>query len=345
MALEAGSLGAYELSLIDGSAVATPACKAMFGLGRDVAFSRVSLLAAIAPADRVKAETFLFTGLNSDPVYRLIGEERRLVEIWGRLVLDENGRPVRLAGVTRDITDQVSAKDRFDSLLAGLLRASRLNDLGAMASSLAHELNQPLAAGTNYLSAAERLFASDPDKARDAIAKAGNQFIRTRDIVQRIRGFVGKGMSQQTVEDVEQLCREVLELARIAARHDGVAITLEIPPDLPKVGIDKVQIEQVLFNLLRNAAEAMEQCSSRRITISAERADDMVKLAVADTGPGLAPEIAGNLFRPFQTTKDSGMGVGLSLCRKIVEAQGGKLWHEAGSPGARFVFTLPVAAA
>ena len=341
LALEAGGLGAYEISLLDGSAVATPTCKAMFGLAKSLPFSRVALLGAIHPDDRTKAETFLFTGVNSDPVYRLPGGRR--VEIWGRLILDENGRPSRLAGVTRDITDQVSAKERLDALLAELLHASRLNDLGAMASSLAHELNQPLAAGTNYIKAAERLIAIDPEKARDAIVKAGGQFVRTRDIVQRIRGFVGKGTSQQSPEDVAQICHEVLELARITARHDGTSVHLAIASDLPKVAVDKVQIEQVLFNLLRNAVEAMAHTASRHVTISATHDGEMVRLSVSDTGPGLAPEIAENLFRPFQSTKDGGMGVGLSLCRKIVESQGGKLWHEPGEAGATFVFTLPVA--
>lgn len=345
MALDAGGLGAYEISLVDDRAVATAACKAMFGLAASDSFSRAALIKAIHPDDRAKAETFLFTGINTDPVYRLCGEAERRVEIWGRLMLDENGRPARLTGVTRDITDQVTAKERLDSLLAELLRASRLNDLGAMASSLAHELNQPIAAGSNYLKAAERLIDKNPSQVREILVKTGAQFARIRDIVQRIRGFVGKGLSLQSEEDVEKVCREVLELARVTARHDGVAIDLDIPDGLPKVSIDKVQVEQVLFNLLRNAGEAMAQSQTRRVTISARRDGDMVKLAVADTGPGLDPEIASNLFRPFQTTKDGGMGVGLSLCRKIVESQGGKLWHENGEPGARFLFTLPVAAA
>jgi C4-dicarboxylate-specific signal transduction histidine kinase len=344
MALEAGGLGAYEFSLDDDHAVATPVCKAVFGRRADAPFGRAEMLAALHPDDRAKAESLLFTGINTDPVYRLDGRERR-VEIWGRLVLDENGRPARLTGVARDITDQVSAKERRENVLAELLRLSRLNDLGAMASALAHELNQPLAAGTNYLKAAERLIGKDPDKAVDAITKAAGQFTRTKDIIQRIRGFVGNGSSENTVTDIEQLCRDVLELSHIAARHNGVAIELALAPGLPQVMIDRVQIEQVLLNLLRNAAEALCASEERRITLSATRDGDMVKLAVADTGPGLDPEIAAHLFQPFHTTKDGGMGVGLSLCRKIVEAQGGKLWHEPGDPGASFIFTVPIAAA
>ena len=348
MALEAGGLGAYEIDLVTGKAVATPTCTAIFGYRGETPFSRKDIVAAIHPDDRDKAMTLFSTGINTDPVYRLPGAEReRRVELWGRLVVDESGRSVRLTGVVRDITEQIAAKEKLDDLLAELLRASRLNDLGTMASALAHELNQPLAAGSNYLKAAERLLAKDPDKAVEAMAKAGGQFVRTKEIVQRIRGFVGHGQSARQAEDVEQMLGEILELARITTRHDGVQVSLTVVPGLPKIEIDKVQIQQVLFNLLRNAAEALEDSPVRQIAVTAIAKDGHVELRVSDSGPGLAPEIAEHLFQPFHTSKDGGMGVGLSLCRKIVEGHGGRLWYEgpeiSGAHGATFAFSLPAA--
>jgi signal transduction histidine kinase len=344
MALDAGGLGAFELNLATGEMIATAAAKTLFGADPNAPFSRDDLIAAIHPEDRDAVIRLFETGLGRDEEYRLAEGGRRL-ELRGRMIAGGEGTPVRVTGVVRDVTERDLAKERLESLRSELIRVARLNDLGAMTSALAHELNQPLAAASNYLHAAERLLERDPAQARTAVTKAEAQFVRTKDIIQRIRGFVGQGKSEHVAaEDIERVCHEVLELARMTSRYDGVAMVLKAEAGLPKVEIDKVQIQQVLFNLLRNAIEAMGKSDKRRITIGVHREDNMVKLAVSDTGPGLDPEIAAHLFQPFQTTKEGGMGVGLSLCRKIVESQGGKLWHEPGNPGATFVFTVPVAA-
>jgi C4-dicarboxylate-specific signal transduction histidine kinase len=224
------------------------------------------------------------------------------------------------------------------------MRAARLNDLGAMASALAHELNQPLAAASNYMHAAERLMSKDVNQALSAITKAEAQFVRTKEIIQRIRAFVGQGQNVRTVEDIGPACNEILELATSSAVYSHIAVETDFPAGLPKLEIDKVQIQQVLLNLLRNAFEAMSESSKRHVRVSARENDGMVEVRVADTGPGLAPEIAEHLFRPFHSTKEGGMGVGLSLCRKIVDAHGGKLWHEASDQGAVFAFSIPAAA-
>lgn len=342
MALDAGGLGAWEIELASGEMIATDATKAMLGADPAAPFSSDELLAALHPDDRDAAARLIETGLGHDEEYRTADGKRRL-ELRGRVVLDPSGIPARVTGVVRDVTERYQAKERLESLRAELMRVARLNDLGAMASALAHELNQPLAAASNYLHAAERLMAKDPAQALSAITKAESQFVRTKDIIQRIRGFVGQGHSEHISEDIELVCREVLELARMTTRYDGVAIYLKVETGLAKVSIDKVQIQQVLLNLLRNAVEAMADSELRRITICARREGDMVRLSVADTGPGLDPDIATHLFQPFHTTKEGGMGVGLSLCRKIVESQGGRLWHEPGESGATFVFTVPIA--
>ena len=344
LALDAGGLGAWEWNFATDALLATDACKAIFGRAPAESLTRADILAAIHPDDRAAAARVFEAGLGRDEPYRIPrADGERRIELIGRLVPGAAGQASHVTGVVRDVTDRHRNKERLETLRAELLRVARLNDLGAMASALAHELNQPLAAASNYLHAAERLFARDPAQALGAITKAEAQFVRTKDIIQRIRGFIGQSQAERAPEDIETVCREVLELTRITTRYDGAGLYLDVATGLPPVEIDKVQIQQVLFNLLRNAVEAMADGTTRRVTISATLQDTMVELRVADSGPGLTPDIAAHLFQPFHTTKEGGMGVGLSLCRKIVDSHGGRLWHEVGNPGAVFCFTLPVA--
>ena len=345
LALEIGGMGAWELDIASGDLIATDVCKAIFGRDRQAPFHKSDLLAAIHPDDRAAAAMAL-AAMHSpghDEEFRILHPDgERYVELRGK-AQNGMGLPTRVIGVVRDVTRRHNGRKRLGLLRSELLQVARANDLGAMASALAHELNQPLAAAANYLHAAERLMSRDPDQAQAAIAKAESQFVRTKEIIQRIRGFVGMGRDCRAAEDIAQLCRDVLELGRMVPRYEGIAIALDFTPDLPLVMIDKVQIQQVLFNLLRNAAEAMAGQDQRRITICATPQDGQLVLRVSDNGPGLDADIAAHLFQPFHTTKEGGMGVGLSLCRKIVEAHGGRLWHEAGSPGTVFAFSLPLA--
>ena len=344
MALDAGGLGAWELDLVTGAFQATDACKAIFGHADGFHFEDV--MGAIHPDDRAQARRVFEVGPppSADAEYRIRrGDGERRVELRGRLILDANDMPSRMAGVVRDVTERHHAKERLDGLRSELAHVARLNDLGEMASALAHELNQPLSAASNYMNAAERFVSGgNLDQAQTAIAKAEAQFSRTKAIIQRIRGFAGRAHAARSKEDLSAVIAEVLELARVDPHHKGVTLAVAIEDELPWVEIDKVQIQQVLLNLLRNAFEALEGCDKRAVWIKAQCHDGMVKLTVADTGSGLAPEIARHLFQPFHTTKEGGMGVGLSICRGIVEAHGGKMWSEDG-PGATFCFTVPVA--
>ncbi len=344
IALDAGGMGAWEFNILTGELIATDRCKEIFGRTAAAPFSHEELLDIIHPEDRAQAARLFEAGPDERDEYRIqtsAGERR--IEMRGRVMRDANGEPARVSGVVSDVTERHQVKERLDTLRAELMRAARLNDLGAMASALAHELNQPLAAASNYMHAAERLMDSDADKAKNAISKAEQQFVRTKEIIQRIRSFVGKGQSVRTKEDMGAVCREVIELATSSALYQHIKVKTDFPRDLPPVEIDKVQIQQVLLNLMRNAFEAMSKSETRRLMVSAHRTDGMVEVRVADTGHGLAPEIAENLFRPFHTTKERGMGVGLSRCRKIVEAHSGKMWHEPSPQGAVFGFSVPVA--
>jgi len=346
MALEAGGLGAWELDLVGGTLTTTPACKAMFGREPDEAFSADALLEAIHPDDRVAARRVLSSGPQPslDTEYRILmpgGGEHR-IEMRGRTILDATGRPVMLAGVVRDVTELHRAKERIESLRTEIVRNARLNDLGQMASALAHELNQPLAAAGNYLHAAERLLDKNAAQALAAIGKAEAQFERSKEIIQRIRDFVGNRASARRPEELRATIDEIIELARTNPRWRSIPVAVEIEEGL-KADIDKVQIQQVLLNLLRNAYEAVEPCAGRKVIVSARRIEGRIEIRMRDNGPGLTPEICEHLFQPFHTTKSGGMGVGLSLCRKIVEAHEGRMWHEKVEPGATFCFTVPAA--
>jgi two-component system sensor kinase FixL len=225
---------------------------------------------------------------------------------------------------------------------------SRLTEMGQMASALAHEVNQPLSAATNYLGAGQVLLArgNQPgtERARGVFDKAAEQVERATQLVRRLREFGRKGGSERHPEPIGKLIDEATALALIGARDSGIQVQLRIAPELPEVVVDRIQVQQVIVNLIRNAVEAMES-ERRELTVSA--APDGVggvAIRVADTGPGLAPEVAERLFEPFVTTKPQGMGIGLSICRSIVEAHGGKLHAEPNPEGGTvFAFSLPTA--
>jgi two-component system, LuxR family, sensor kinase FixL len=249
-------------------------------------------------------------------------------------------------GFVRDLTERQQTEARLQELQSELVHISRLTALGEMASALAHELNQPLSAIANYMKGSRRLLEDRPDEQsvmiRDAIDKAAEQSLRAGQIIRRLRDFVARGESERRVESVSKLIEEASALALVGAKDSGVRVRFNLDPSLGRVLVDKVQIQQVLLNLMRNAIEAMEQSDRRDLTISTEPGeDDTIIIKVADTGLGIAPEIASQLFQPFITTKAHGMGVGLSISRTIIEAHGGQISAEANANGGTvFRFTL-----
>jgi two-component system sensor kinase FixL len=247
----------------------------------------------------------------------------------------------------RDVTERQQTHNRMQELQAELSHVSRLNEMGQMASALAHEINQPLTAATNYFEAGRRLSARGDaaalERAGASFENAAAQVARATQIVRRLRDFVGKGDGARRGESVGRLIAEASALALIGAKDSGVRVEMQIAAGLPDVLADKIAVQQVIVNLIRNAVEAMEGCARRELTLGAEPdGDGMISISIADTGPGIATEIAERLFRPFVTTKPQGMGVGLSICRSIVEAHGGTLAAAAnGAGGATFRFTIP----
>jgi len=288
--------------------------------------------------------------------------ERRIIGI-GRVVVGErrdgstfpmelsvgemkSGKDRYFTGFIRDLSERQKTESRLQELQSELVHISRLTAMGEMASTLAHELNQPLSAISNYLKGSRRLIDAQTDERstmmRDALDKAAEQAIRAGQIIRRLRDFVARGESERRVESITKLVEEASALALVGAKDQAIRVRFRFDPLVDLVLADKIQIQQVLLNLMRNAVEAMHDSAKRELLLAAAPADsDMIRVTVADTGSGIAPEIVAQLFQPFITTKQQGMGVGLSICRTIVESHGGKI--AASTPatgGTRFSFTL-----
>lgn len=334
----------------------------LFGYSHDeVAGRNVSILMPSPYREQHDAyiERYLSTG------------ERRIIGI-GRIVVgqrkDGSTFPMHLTvgelrtgdrhhftGFIRDLTDQQITESRLKELQSEVTHMSRFTALGEMASTLAHEINQPLTAISNYLKGSQRILqrldgklgSEDAAVLREAIGKAADQALRAGQIIRRLREFVSRGESERTIESLPKLIEDASTLALVGARENGIEVVFRLDPDATEVLADRIQIQQVLVNLIRNAIEALiEAAPPRRLEIvTAPVEGDLVEVSVADTAAGLAPEVARSLFQPFVTTKRKGMGLGLSICRTIVEAHGGKISVDRRDGGGTvFRFTLRGAA-
>lgn len=252
-------------------------------------------------------------------------------------------------GFIRDLTRRQEADVRLEELQAELAHVSRISAMGTMATSLAHELNQPLTAVANYVEAARDLLAEPTLETiavvRDALDDAAKQSVRAGQIVRRLRDFIARGESDKRIESLRSLIAEANALALVGVKELGVDVRVEIGTDVDTVLVDRVQIQQVLVNLIRNAIEALAESANRMLEIAAVRLDaDTVQVSVIDSGWGIDSEVASRLFQPFTSTKDGGMGLGLSICQTIIEAHGGRIWLDEDAGGhTAFRFTLVAA--
>jgi len=251
-------------------------------------------------------------------------------------------------GFIRDLTERQESEAKLEQARNELTRLARVNELGEMASTLAHELNQPLSAIANYVQGCRRLLERLDDeyatRMRGALEETAKQALRAGDIIRHLREFVTRGDTERGPEDIKKLVEEAGALALVGSRERGIKSVFEFGLEHNIVIADRVQIQQVLINLMRNAMEAMRDSKVKELTVTTRPApDDRLEIEVADTGPGIADDIAPRLFQPFVTSKANGMGVGLSISRRIIESHGGELTvrrNEAG--GATFTFTLPL---
>lgn len=251
-------------------------------------------------------------------------------------------------GFCRDLTERHKAETRIQEQQQELLHMARFTALGEMASTLAHEINQPLTAITNYLKGSRRLLEKSTDDnapmLREAVEKAADQALRAGDVIRHLRDFVARGESERQVERLPAVIEEASSLALVGAREIDMRVSYKLDPAAELVLTDRIQIQQVLLNLMRNAVEAMQGAPRRELCVTTVARDDgMAEVSVIDTGTGLAPEVSTQLFQPFVTTKKQGMGVGLSICRTIIESHGGHIWAEAmPAGGTAFRFTLRI---
>jgi len=303
----------------------SPAAERLFGYGSaEVVGQNVKML--MPPPYRDAHDGYLARYMRTG--------ERRIIGI-GRIVVGQrkNGEtfPMELGvgefaspsgnfftGFVRDLTDRQEAERRIEDLQTELLHASRLSVMGQMASTMAHELNQPLTAVTNYLEAGRHLIATGaapPERIADLMQKAVAQAQRAGEVIRQLRQFVSKGETERHTQNLNQLVEEALALGLVGARQLGVRVLLELDHELPPVIVDPVQIQQVVLNLVRNAVEAMEEVERRELTVATQAIGDEIEATVADTGPGIAPALADRLFQPFVTTKKTGMGLGRSAAR------------------------------
>ena len=250
-------------------------------------------------------------------------------------------------GFIRDLTERQVTQRRLHDLQAELAHVARVTAMGTLATALAHELNQPLTAIANYVETARDLLHDPNDKVlevvRDALNECAAQSVRAGQIVRRLRDYISRGEVDRKPESLKQLISEASVLAMIGAGELGVEIEVRLEPTCDDVLVDRIQIQQVILNLVRNAFEAMDDSPNRRVRISSCReASGSIRVTIADSGPGLEPELAGKLFQPFNSTKTQGMGLGLSICHTIIGGHAGRIWSDTSDMGGTaFHFTLP----
>jgi two-component system sensor kinase FixL len=241
-------------------------------------------------------------------------------------------------GIIHDLTSRNATTRRMQDLQSELLHVSRLSAMGQMTAAIAHELNQPLTAILNYINAARRTVAAidheQCGRVAELIEKAAEQTSRAGQIIRQLRDFVEKRETARVEADLNTVIEEAINLAAVHSADANVKLEVMLEPSLPLVRIDEIQVQQVVINLVRNSIEAMQHMARRELRISTRAdGDDGVEVIVSDTGPGLPQEVSSRLFHPFVTTKEKGMGIGLSICRSIIEAHDGRIWATPNEKG------------
>lgn len=237
----------------------------------------------------------------------------------------------RFVGMLRDLTDTKAAEERTLRQHQEMIKASRLTTMGEMAAAMAHEINQPLAAITNYASASIRMLKNGSENLEDvkkALENIDAQAHRAGEIIRRLRNFVRPENINLEVVNIASVIDEIRPLAELDARANNIKLTIDVPRDLPEIIADQLQIQQVILNLLRNGVDAMKDAipEDRQLRMNAYcSASDEIRIDIVDRGPGVPEDVKDNLFDPFFSTKSDGMGMGLAICQTIAKAHSGKL--------------------
>jgi two-component system sensor kinase FixL len=366
------ALATYELGILDydprtGRAVYSRELEHIAGVAPGALGDSVQNWFALKPAedrerthDEIAADASIHKP-QSPHAIRIRRADGDMRELHGvrRYVYADDGQLQRVIGIYMDVTEQLrdraalAARDsRLREMQSELADVSRLSAMGEMAAALAHELNQPLTAIGNSVGAIgmvlERTEGPLEPQARERLLRAAKhseaQAVRAGEIVRRLREFIVRGEADSRVENLNSLIADAVALAMPNPLARDVTVVQQFAPEATTVLADRIQIQQVLVNLIRNSLEAMrDDLGSRVLTIRTLGKGVMAEIVVEDTGPGIAEEVAARLFSPFVSTKSNGMGVGLSICRRIVEAHGGAMWSApATGGGAEIHFTLPL---
>lgn len=250
-------------------------------------------------------------------------------------------------GIIRDITTRVQAQQEAHEIRERLAHVTRVGTMGEMASGIAHEINQPLAAISNYANACKRLLESglrDVSQLAEVLDKISTQAHRAGEVIRRLRTFFKKRKGERERCHINELIRESVDISHADTRLLDHPVILNLSNDLSDVIADPVQLQQVVLNLLRNAIDAVESAQGEPVTIISQQYDeDFIEVVVVDHGGGIDDETASQLFNPFFSTKASGMGMGLPISQSIVNSHGGRLWLESSDNGSQFHFTIPIA--
>jgi two-component system sensor kinase FixL len=331
------------------------AAERMFGYSEAEVIGRNVKILMPSP-DRERHDQYLINYLTTGK-RKIIGIGR----VTTALHRDGNTFPIELAvgeawsddkriftGFIRDLTERQETLLRLQDLQSVLAHVGRVSEMGTLASSLAHELNQPLTAVASYCESARDLLTDHPGEetvamVREAMGEAAQQAIRAGQIVRRLRDFMSHGETERRTESLQRLINEANALALVGTREHGIDVQLSLDPRADVVFVDRIQVQQIVVNLIRNAIDAMGDSPVRSLSIRTGLGQDsFVQVTIEDTGTGISESVAPQLFQPFVTSKESGMGIGLSICRTIVQAHGGRIWFEPGTTGGTaFHFTLP----
>jgi PAS domain S-box-containing protein len=355
MAQEASGSGSWDWNPQSDLATWSEKHYQIFGLDpTNIEQSWASFLRLVHPADRARVQLAILTALKADRglevEYRINRPDgqARWVMTKGKTYCDSAGEPIRMVGLTMDITERKQLEQALLKTQSELAHLSRVLTMGELTSSIAHEVNQPLVAVVLNGDACLRWLAVEPpnlDKVRESVASIVKEGKRAGDIIKGIRALAKNRAPQKTELPVNDLIAEVINLAATELSNNQVSLRTEFAPDLPAVYGDRVQLQQVILNLIANGIDAMRAINHRprELSISSQATDDsQVLITVRDCGTGVEPKMIENIFKAFFTTKNEGIGLGLSISRTIVEAHGGRMWALSnGDHGATFQFTLP----
>jgi len=314
-----------------------------------------TFLGRVHPDDRGSielVETELYKGNDAEYSYRIILPDGSIKYITSvaHPILNDSGQVIEFVGTVIDVTERKKAEEAREALRetqAALARVSRVNTMGELTASLAHEVNQPIAAASTNANTCLRWLAADTpniEEARAAAMRIVTDVKRAGEIISRIRQLFQKGSSEREFVDINEIIREMIVLLRGETTRYNIIVRTDLAADLPRVMADRVQLQQLLMNLMINGVEAMKAVDGpRELSIKSQSAQDApLMLSVSDTGVGLPQHQADQIFNPFFTTKGDGTGMGLRISRSIIESHGGRLWAAVNSPrGASFCFTLP----